>query len=306
LDPLGKRRPARGKDRSGRSQGAQPGHEGHGRELLPPRAVDELVEYWPERCECGHVFAAVELLGVGKPVRHQVEELPVISARVIEHRCPRVRCPGCGEWTRAPLPADVASSAFGPRFEAAVAVLSVRNRVSRRDVVELGEELFGVRLCAGTVEAILQRTGQALAEPYQHLGERVRASESMNMDETGWRTRRAAPRIVGHVHRPPRVLSPRPGPSRGSRQTAARGSRGDRDLRPLVGLQPSALGTPPALLVTPTARLHRSRRRAGGRERVRRGGSRSVRARVLGVGDLPAHPGPARAQAHNPPAATPV
>jgi transposase len=95
--------------------------------------------------------------------------------------------PGCGERTRALLPAEVADSAFGPRFEAAVAVLSVCNRISRRDVVELGEELFGVRLCAGTVEAILQRTAQALADPYQQLGRHVRASESLNMDETGWR-----------------------------------------------------------------------------------------------------------------------
>ena len=125
---------------------------------------------------------------MGEPVRHQIEELPVISAQVTEYRCPRVRCPGCGERTRAQLPADVASSAFGPRFEAAVAVLSVRNRVSRRDVVELGEELFGVRLCTGTVEAILQRAAHALQQPCQQLGERVRASESLNMDETGWRT----------------------------------------------------------------------------------------------------------------------
>ncbi len=187
-DPPGVSRPERGMDRSGRSRGAQPGHDGHGRELLPLCAVDEVVEHWPERCDCGYVFAAPELLGMGEPVRHQIEELPVISARVIEHRCPRVCCPGCGERTRALLPADVANSAFGPRFEAAVAVLSVRNRVSRRDVVELGEELFGVRLCAGTVEAILQRAGHALAEPYQQLGERVRASECLNMDETGWRT----------------------------------------------------------------------------------------------------------------------
>jgi hypothetical protein len=50
-----------------------------------------------------------------------------------------------------------------------VAVLSVRNRVSRCDVVEFCEELFGVRLCTGTVEAILQRAAQALAEPYQEL-----------------------------------------------------------------------------------------------------------------------------------------
>ena len=187
-DPPGASGPQREKDRSGRARGAQPGHEGHGRELLPVSAVDELVEHWPERCECGYVFAAGELLAVGEPVRHQIEELPVIAARVIEHRCPRVRCPGCGQRTRARLPTDIANSAFGPRFQAAVAVLSVRNRVSRRDVVELGEELFGVRLCTGTVEAILQRAGQALAEPYRQLGESVCASESLNMDETGWRT----------------------------------------------------------------------------------------------------------------------
>lgn len=187
-DPPGKRRPARGRDRSGRSQGAQPGHEGHGRELLPLSAVDQVIEHWPERCACGHAFAAGELLAVGEPVRHQIEELPVISTQLIEHRCPRVRCPGCGEQTRAMLPADVANSAFGPRFEAAVAVLSVRNRISRCDVVELGEELFGARLCAGTVEAILQRAARALQDPYGDLAERVRASKSLNMDETGWRT----------------------------------------------------------------------------------------------------------------------
>lgn len=180
--------PRRGKDSSGRKQGAQLGHEGHGRELLPLCAVDELVEHWPERCRCGHVFAVSELQAVGEPVRHQLEELPVISTRVIEHRCPRVRCPGCGERTRAMLPAEVAASAFGPRFEAAVAVLSVRNRISRCDVVELCEELFGARLCAGTVEAILQRAARALSDPHEDLGERVRASESLNMDETGWRT----------------------------------------------------------------------------------------------------------------------
>ena len=186
-DPPGKRR-VRGKDRSGLSQGAQPGHEGHGRELLPLAAVDESIEHWPERCACGHVFAPGELLAVGEPVRHQIEELPVISTQLIEHRCPRVRCPGCGERTRAMLPADVAGSAFGPRFEAAVAALSVRNRVSRCDVVELAEELFGARLCSGTVEAILERAAQALADPYERLGARVRSGESLNMDETGWRT----------------------------------------------------------------------------------------------------------------------
>jgi len=195
VDPPSKKAPKRGKDPSGRSQGAQTGHEGHGRELLPLAAVDELIEYWPECCGCGHVFSDGELLVVGEPFRHQVEELPVISAQVIEHRAQRVCCPGCGRHTRAEIPGDVAKSAFGPRFEAAVAALSVRNRVSRRDVVELCEELFGARVCAGTVDAILQRIADALEDPYEDLLGRVRASESLNMDETGWRLK-GAPRAL--------------------------------------------------------------------------------------------------------------
>jgi transposase len=186
-DPPGKRRAVRGKDRSLRTQGAQPGHEGHGRELLPLSAVDEVLEHWPKRCDCGHSFVASELLAVDEPVRHQIEELPVISTRVIEHRLKRVRCPGCGRHAQGRLPADASDSVFGPRLQAAIASLSVRNRVSRRDVVELSEELFGARICGGSVDAILTRSADALAEPYEELLERVRSSESVNMDETGWR-----------------------------------------------------------------------------------------------------------------------
>jgi transposase len=180
--------PRRGKDRSGRKQGAQSGHEGKGRELLPTSACDEVIVHWPAACDCGHVFAEGEFAAVGESVRHQVEELPGLAVRVTEHQCPRVRCPGCGKRSRAPLPADIAASAFGPRFHAAVAVLSVRNRVSRRDVVECCEQLFGARISAGTVDAILARVADALEDPDADLLKRVRAAKTLNMDETGWRT----------------------------------------------------------------------------------------------------------------------
>jgi transposase len=180
--------PRRGKDPSGRGRGAQPGHEGKGRELLPTSAVDEVVVHWPTRCDCGHEFATDELVAVGRPVRQQVEELPRLPVTVTEHQCPRVRCPACGRRERAALPADVAASAFGPRFHAVVAVLSVRNRVSRRDVVELCEQLFGARISSGTVDAILTRVADALEDSDADLLERVRAGKALNMDETGWRT----------------------------------------------------------------------------------------------------------------------
>jgi transposase len=178
----------RGQDVSGRKQGAQPGHEGKGRPLLPAWAVDEFVDHWPGECGCGHVFADAELVAEGDPARHQVEELPPIHVVVTEHRCQRARCPDCGARPRGVLPAGVGQSAFGPRFHAAIAVLSVRNRISRRDVVELCEQLFGSRISSGTIDAILARVGDALEDPCEDLLDRVRSATALNMDETGWRT----------------------------------------------------------------------------------------------------------------------
>jgi transposase len=175
-------------DPSGRKAGGQAGHEGHGRELLPACAVDDVIEYWPARCGCGHVFAEHEHDPTGEPAVRQVEELPVMTVRVIEHRSHRLCCPECGNYARAEFPDEVSGSAFGARLQAALVALSVRNRVSRRDVVELGEELFGARLSTGGVDAILTRASNALAEPYEDLLERILAAGALNADETGWRT----------------------------------------------------------------------------------------------------------------------
>jgi transposase len=184
-DPPGA--PPRAKDSSGRAPGGQPGHEGKGRPLLPAWAVDEVVEHWPERCGCGHVFGEADRVAVGEPARHQVEELPVMAVRVIEHRCQRVRCPACGARRNGALPTGVAVSAFGPRLQAAIVTLAVRNRVSRRDTVELCEQLFSSRISTGTVDAILTRAADALTEPCEDLLERIRSARALHMDETGWR-----------------------------------------------------------------------------------------------------------------------
>lgn len=71
----------RGKDPSGRKRGAQPGHEGKGRPLLPAWAVDEFVDHWLAQWGCGHVFGESELVACGEPARHRVEELAPITRR---------------------------------------------------------------------------------------------------------------------------------------------------------------------------------------------------------------------------------
>lgn len=167
---------------SGRKRGAQSGHKGNGRHLVPAEAVDEVVDHWPERCRCGHRFTAAERCSLGRPARHQVAELPPIAVRAIEHRLRHVRCPKCGRSVRATLPRGVPRGAFGPRLQAAVATLAVRNRISRRDAVELMRDLFGARMDVGSVDAILWRTADALYAPYEQLLRRTRASPAVNVD----------------------------------------------------------------------------------------------------------------------------
>jgi transposase len=174
---------------SGRGRGGQPGHEGTHRRLLPPEQVDEVVEHWPERCQaCAHAFGEPERVEAAEPWRHQVAELPPIAVRVTEHRLHRVCCAECAAETRAELPRQVPRSAFGPRLQAAVVTLAVRNRVSRRDTTELARELFGLELSTGSVDAIIHRAGEALAGPYTHLEQRIKSASVVNIDETGWKT----------------------------------------------------------------------------------------------------------------------
>jgi transposase len=174
---------------SDRGPGGQPGHPGHGRRFQPLERVDEIVEHWPDRCGCGRVIRETERVAAGEPARHQVAELPPVTVIVTEHRLHRVCCPGCGRVAGARLPAGIPVGAFGARLEAAVATLAVRNRVSRRDLVELLGELFGCQVSTGTVDAIVHRTGEALAGPYAALQSQIRAAAAVNVDETGWRLR---------------------------------------------------------------------------------------------------------------------
>jgi transposase len=173
---------------SGRKRGGQQGHEGRHRRLVPPEEVDEIVEHWPRACQsCAHEFAERERVDAAEPSRRQVAELPPIVVRVTEHRLHRVCCPACETVTTAEAPA-ASRWAFGPRLQAAVVTLAVRNRVSRRASTELARELFGVEISTGSVDAIVHRVGDALAAAHTRLEQEIKQSEVVNIDETGWKT----------------------------------------------------------------------------------------------------------------------
>jgi transposase len=182
--------PRRGRrEPSGRPPGGRAGHERHLRPLVEPEQVDELIEHWPVVCgHCAAPLAADPALAAAAPLRHQVTELPPLWARVTEHRLHLLRCPQCGGETSASLPAEGAG-AFGPRVQATVGVLAGRYRLSRREVVEVCRDLFGVPISLGAVNALCRATGTALADPVAEVAQALPAAAVVNMDETGWKER---------------------------------------------------------------------------------------------------------------------
>jgi len=148
--------------------------------------VDEVVDHYPTECRgCGHEFGGAEKTPRSGAGRHQVAELPPVAVRYIEHRTHRLRCPGCKKRTRAVL-GVVGESAFGPGLQAALVTLTIRNRVSRRDLRELAGDLFQVGVSTGALDAICQRASRLLAAPHQQLVAYALGSGAINVDETGW------------------------------------------------------------------------------------------------------------------------
>ena len=226
-----------------------------------------------------------------------------MAVTVTEHQCQRERCPGCAATVTAVLPSEVASSAFGPRLQAAIVTLSVRNRVSRRDVVELCEQLFSSRISTGTIDAILTRAGDALAEPYADLLDRVRGADALNIDETGWRLKGAQRALWGAFTDRHAVFAIAP-------------SRHEDHARDLLGDSQAIVTSDRwwAYGHLPIARRqvcwsHLQRDFAAhadglaAEKDLGEAGLRICERAVLGVGDLPAHRRPRRAQAPHPQAA---
>src|SRR3954462_5211844 len=190
-DPL--QAPARPKaPPSGRKRGGQPGHRGACRKLLPVQQVDEIVAVVPERCRhCEQPFPETAARRRARVWRHQVVELLPLAVRVTEYQMAVRRCPACGKRTRADLPAGVPRRPFGARLTAVVALLSGRYRLSRREVRQLLQDLWEVKLSLGTVVRQEQAQSAALAPVVEEARAAVQEEAVVNIDETGWRQTQA-------------------------------------------------------------------------------------------------------------------
>jgi transposase len=173
---------------SGRKRGGQRGHRGAFRGLLPVEQVDEIVPVAPAHCRhCQQPFPEATTRRRARVWRHQVVELLPLAVRVTEYQMAVRRCATCGKRTRADLPAGVSRRPFGPRLTAVVALLSGRYRLSRREVRQLLQDLWAVRVSLGAVVHQEQAQSAALAPVVAEARAAVQQAAVVNMDETGWR-----------------------------------------------------------------------------------------------------------------------
>jgi transposase len=173
------------KEPSGRQRGAQPGHEGKAREMVPPERVDRVMEVRPERCE----HCQAPLAQAPESYRpHQVIELPKVRAEVTEWRLGIVRCWNCLHKTEAALPAGVPRGSFGPRMQATLSWASAELRLSKRKSAQAVEDLFDVPVSVGSVVGLQQSTSEAVREAVQEAQRYVQQQPgAKHLDETSWK-----------------------------------------------------------------------------------------------------------------------
>jgi transposase len=163
-------------------RGAQQGHAGAARKLLPIEEVNELIHCKPnDICACGGVMVVDE----SSPERKQVFEIPQIKPHITEYQVFNGECSCCGSKMRGELPSDIPSGMLGPNAQATIALLTGKYHLSKRDVQELFSDYFGLSICVGTVCNAEQQVSAALEKPYEELVAAVKEEVVVAADETG-------------------------------------------------------------------------------------------------------------------------
>lgn len=165
-----------------KKRGAVEGHEAHHRPA-PPR-IDETQDVRLESCpqcggELGRPFAIEERV---------VEAIVPGHVRVTKYRIGRYRCERCRRVRRARLAPEVAPprSRFDWGSHFLVGYWSLQG-LTTSGLQDLLVTNYGLRVSAGTIDAMLRRSAELFAPAYAAIREAVRHGQSVHVDWTGWR-----------------------------------------------------------------------------------------------------------------------
>ena len=165
-----------------RKPGKQPGSPGS--HLAWSEDPDDTVPHFPDgTCACGAALSGAADLGV--TASHQQVEIPLASAKVIQHDLHAVAC-GCGKVHQAARPegAGAARVSYGPNLQAWCVFLMVAHAIPVHRCAELIESLTGAKPSAGFVHAMLARAAGQVADVNKLIRALIILAHVVCADET--------------------------------------------------------------------------------------------------------------------------
>ena len=179
-DLPGRRTPPR-RDGKGGQRGKRPGAPGSG---LAWRVPDETVAHRPEGvCGCGADLA--DALDAGVVRSHQVHDVPLTTATVVQHDLHAAVC-GCGRRHVAARPDQVVDApvSYGPSLRALVVYLLVFQHLPVERCAQLVADVTGAKPSTGFVHGLLATAAAAVRDVVALVKTLVTAAFVVGFDET--------------------------------------------------------------------------------------------------------------------------
>ena len=166
-----------------RPRGRPKGHAGVTRKK--PNRIDDVVELHPEHCpRCG----GRDLSPCQEGEEHIQEDIEIAKAKTTCFRHHKYFCPHCKKViTAAPAPGEIPHSFIGPIARATAGFLRYQMKIPFRQVKAIFSDLFGLQISPGALVGWDQDLGQRGRPFYEMLREKVRFSDHIHADDTGWR-----------------------------------------------------------------------------------------------------------------------
>jgi len=174
------------RERSGRKQGGQHGHEGARLERV--EVPDRVIVHEPDVCEdCGRDLADGEEVEGGES--RQVFDIPEkLALEVIEHLAKARRCKACGRVNDAHFPKHViAPTGYGVNLRAFGVYLIVFQHIPYERARNLICDLIGAQLSTATLKAWVDKAARGLTDFDEQLRALLGDEPVAHFDETGLR-----------------------------------------------------------------------------------------------------------------------
>jgi transposase len=148
-----------------------------------PDKIDQREEHKLETCpHCG--------TPVNEPFeqrKHYIIDLPPAQPVVTEHIIYRYWCPCCHKSVEPLVTAALPGSNIGLQTLILASWLNKARGISLGSLVVILYQLFNFKLSPGALAKAMQRLAQLLKPEYDAIGEKVKNSSVLHLDETGWR-----------------------------------------------------------------------------------------------------------------------